>query len=144
MPTCKNCHRNISKFDSDVCPYCGEKDPIESSYKTKDVTQFVDPLSGEYELYKSKSKKTMVILMMTLGLFGVPYFYIGKKKEGFIALFSSLVIIGGVGCLLFFTCLSNAWAFLIPFFALYLLYLILGFVLKGNDSLKDNNGEFLH
>ncbi len=143
MPTCKNCHRNISKFDSDICPFCGEKNPIESSYKTKDVTQFVDPLSGEYELYKSKGKKTMIVLMMTLGLFGAPYFYIGKLKAGFISLLVSMSLIGGIGSLLFFTCLNNALAYLIPFFALYLFYIVLGLIISKSDSLKDSNGEFL-
>ncbi len=143
MPSCKYCHRNISKFDSDICPYCGERDPIDSSYKTKDVTQFVDPYSGEYELYRSKSKKTMLIFMFTLGFSGAPYFYIGKKKEGFISLLVSLLFIASLGSLLFFTCLNNALAFLIPLFALYLFYAVLGLVKKNSDSLKDSNGEFL-
>ncbi len=143
MPQCKNCHRNISSFDHDICPYCGERNPIQTDYRTKDITQFVDPVSEEYKLYKSKSKKMMVILMASLGMFGVPYFYIGKFKNAVICLSISVLSILGFGFLLFFTCLGNAWAFLIPFFALFVFYACFSLTLLHNDTLKDANGEFL-
>ena len=27
MPTCRHCHNQISRFDVDVCPYCGTANP---------------------------------------------------------------------------------------------------------------------
>lgn len=144
MPVCKNCHRNISSFDCDICPYCGEKNPIEENYKTKDITQFVDPIKGDYELYKSKSKKKTVILMAALGVFGAAYFYLGYYKRAILELSISIISILGIGFLLFFTCLSNAFAFLIPFFALFLFYLLDALRISKDDTLKDANGEFLH
>ena len=143
MPTCKNCHKTISNYDKDICPYCGEKNPIESGYKTQDVTQFVDPLNCEYKLYKSKSKKKMAILMMTLGTFGVPYFYIGNYPKAFIELIISLLVIFGLGSIFFFSFLHNVLAFLIPFFALVLFYLLASIRIWKSDNLKDGNGEFL-
>lgn len=143
MPKCKYCHRNISSFDTDICPYCGEKNPIEENYKTKDITQFVDPIKGEYELYKSKSKKKAVILMATLGMFGAPYFYLGNYKKAVIILTVSIILIVGFGFLLYYTCLNNALAFLIPFFCLLFIYGLDAIFLSKNDTLKDCNGEFL-
>lgn len=143
MPNCKYCHKTISTFDNDICPHCGALNPIEEDYKTKDITSFIDPVSGEYKLYKSKSKKTFLILNATLGIFGASYFYLGFLLKGFICLFSSLVLILGIGFALFFTCLNNAFAFLIPFFALICFYLIRTIFLSKDDTLKDKNGEFL-
>lgn len=143
MPKCSYCHHDISSFDADICPYCGEKNPIAKDYKTKDVTSFVDPLNEGFTLYRARSKKTMVILMATVGMFGAPYFYIGKKANGFLCLFSSLFIIALIGLLLYFFALPNALAFLIPFFALWVIYALFSLFLIRSDSLKDGNGEFL-
>lgn len=143
MPECKNCHRTISSFDNDVCPYCGERNPIDHNYKTKDITQFVDPITGDYKLYKSKSKKTMAFLMLGLGMFGVPYFYIGKWQRGLAELVISLVLIAGLGSVLFFTCLANAFAYLIPFFVLLVFYALMSIRVYKSETIKDAHGEFL-
>ena len=29
MPKCKECGETITKFDKEICPYCGCKDPID-------------------------------------------------------------------------------------------------------------------
>jgi hypothetical protein len=75
--------------------------PIDENYKTKDMTQFVDPVSGNYQLYKSKTKKTAALLAIFLGWTGAHFFYLASRKKAFCDL-GHLAIIGGVGSLLFF------------------------------------------
>lgn len=143
MPYCKNCHKEISRLDSDLCPYCGEKNPIASDYATKDVTSHIDPVSGEFKLYKSKSKKLYVLLAFCLGFLGVHDFYLGYKGRGVAFLLSFLISLAGVGLGLFFTVLPSAWAFLIPLFVWVLFDGALGLVLLKKDCLKDATGEYL-
>ena len=39
MPNGKNCGARITKFDSDICPVCGFKHPIDvSKEETSDIT----------------------------------------------------------------------------------------------------------
>jgi TM2 domain-containing membrane protein YozV len=144
MPQCKNCHREISKFDNDVCPYCGTVHPIDDNYKTKDMTQFVDPVSGNYQLYKSKTKKTTVLLAVFLGWVGAHFFYLGYTKKAWLAILGSLFIIGGIGSLLCFlpTGLSYS-AYLIAFAAAWLPYPAIAAKYAKSDTYKDANGEFL-
>jgi TM2 domain-containing membrane protein YozV len=143
MPQCKNCHREISKFDSDVCPFCGTPHPIDDNYKTKDMTQFVDPVSGDYKLYKSKSKLTAGLLCSLAGEFGAHSFYLGFWKRGLIELAISLVLIGGVGSILFFCTPLSIWGYLIPWFALIAFYACLSYRYYQGESTKDAAGEFL-
>lgn len=144
MPYCKNCHKEITKFDTDICPYCGEEKPIDENYVTMDMTQHIDPQAKGYKLYKSKSHRLFSLLCLFFGYFGIHNFYLGFTKRGFIDLGVTVFIVAGAGCVLFFTkLLANAWAFLIPFFALWIFYIALGIVYFRKDSLKDSNGEFL-
>lgn len=144
MPTCRNCHKEISAFDKDVCPYCGTPHPIDDNYKTKDMTQFVDPVTGNYKLYKSKTRKAAGLLCLFMGFSGAQYFYLEELKRGILSLVITILLIGGVGSALFFlTPLSSAWAYLIPFFADWLFYICYSFVFFFKDSIVDGNGEFL-
>lgn len=146
MPICKYCHKTISNFDKDVCPYCGEKDPIEETYETKDMTQFVNPVTGEYKLYKTKSRKVAVVLCFFFGFLGASSFYLGYWKRGISILTGSLIFILGVGLLLHLGLqvpLSPYLCYLIP--VLGLLLASIGFSIRYmlKDSVKDKNGEFL-
>lgn len=144
MPECRNCHREISKFDNDVCPYCGTPHPIDENYKTKDMTSFVDPVTGDYKLYKSKSKKTASILAFSCGYTGAPLFYLGFRKKGILALAIFLVFYIALALpLFFFVKPLSFWSFLIPLFLAYLVNVPFGVRYLKNDSLKDVNGEFL-
>jgi len=144
MPYCKNCHREISKFDADICPFCGEKNPIDPSYETMDITKHIDPMAKGYGLYKSKSHKTLIWLCGLLGYFGAHDFYLGFKKRAIYELISTIVIVGGAGSIFYFTKLiPNGLAYVIPFAVVWLIYVIVAIVLSKNDSLKDSNGEFL-
>lgn len=145
MPQCRNCHRQISNYDKDICPFCGTPNPIADDYKTQDMTQFVDPITGDYKLYKSKSKKVTAYLMLTLGFTGAPYFYTLKTKAAIVVLVTSLLFIGGLGSLFFFLvpALHNVLGYIIPLAVLYLIYAIMSIRIFKGDSLKDGNGEFL-
>ena len=146
MPQCKNCHREITKFDNDVCPYCGTVHPIDENYKTKDMTQFVDPVSGNYQLYKSKTKKTAALLAIFLGWTGALFFYLGFKKKGLDAILATVAIIGGVGSLLFFTVseMRNfGLGYLLAFLFAWIIYPPMAVRYVKSDTYKDANGEFL-
>lgn len=144
MPECKNCHREISKFDSDVCPFCGTPHPIDDNYKTKDMTSFVDPITGNYKLYRSKSRKAAFALCLSLGWAGAHFFYLGFLKKGLISIVVSLLIIAGVGLpLFFFLPLLSFWSFVIAFGLCWIIYLPLAIKYLFSDSYKDANGEFL-
>jgi TM2 domain. len=145
MPSCRNCHKEISAFDKDVCPFCGTPHPIDENYKTKDMTQFVDPVTGNYQLYKSKTHKAAGLLCLFLGFAGAHYFYLEEPKKGIASLLATLLLVGGIGCGLFFLVplLSNALAFVLPFAAIWLYYVVFSLFLFFKDSLKDGNGEFL-
>jgi hypothetical protein len=144
MPECRNCHREITKFDNDVCPYCGTPHPIDENYKTKDMTSFVDPVTGDYKLYKSKSKKTAAILAFGCGYSGAPLFYLGYLTKGLIVLGVFILLYAGLSLGLYFGVKALSWwAFLIPLGMAYLVNIPFGVRYLKNDSLKDKNGEFL-
>ncbi len=145
MPICKNCHRTIQKFDKDMCPYCGTENPIEDNYQTKDVTGFIKTTHVEGDLYKSKSRKTAGFLCLLLGYLGIHNFYLGFIKKGILELLASLIIIGGVGCALFFLLepFKNALAFVLPFALMFVVFAIISIRYFKNDSLVDSNGELL-
>ena len=145
MPYCRNCHKEISKFDNDVCPYCGTRKPIDPAYKTMDVTTNIAKLAADgYELPKTRSQKAFCYLCMFLGCFGVHYFYIYLPKRGVLDLFCTLVCVLGIGLPLTLTgVFVSAFAFLIPFFVLFLLHVGLGFYFFSVQSPKDGKGDFL-
>ena len=143
MPYCKSCHKEISRLDSDICPYCGEKDPIANDYATKDVTSSLDPVTGSYELYKSKSHTVYIALCMALGFLGAHDFYAGFWKRGIAFLIAALVLIGGAGSLIYFLAWPSFWIYLILFFIYVIFDVCLGLILVHKQPLKDAEGEFL-
>lgn len=146
MPICKYCHKTISNFDKDVCPYCGEKDPIEENYETKDMTQFVNPVTGEYKLYKTKSRKVAAILCFFFGFLGASSFYLGFWKRGLAILSGSIAITLAIGLTLhlgFGVPSPSYLCYLIPLLALLLVSMVCSIRYMLKDSVKDKNGEFL-
>lgn len=145
MPYCKYCKKEISKFDSDVCPHCGGISPIEDNYKTMDVTTSFGKYGKDISLYKSKSHKKFALLCMLLGMIGVHNFYIHKQKTAYINIAVSILFIACLGLILYFSgAIKNYYlAFLLPFIILFVIYLFLGLYYLKKDSLKDGEGEFL-
>ena len=144
MPYCKNCNQIISKFDTDICPYCGTPHPIESGYKTMDMTKRYDQFGNQSPLYRSRSQKTAAILAMATGPFGGHFFYVRKPVAGIIAILATLLIVGGVACALIFGASFNpALAILIPLAGVWLCHIVYGLLFLKMNSPKDGNGEFL-
>ncbi len=146
MPKCKNCNANLSRLDKDICPFCGCKKPFEGQeeYETEDITKAFDPIKYNLEDVKRKSKITCALLAFFLGVFGAHFFYLGKKKLGFIMIAITVGLIGSVGCALFFTgVMHNVWAFLIPYFVLEWLMIISGVMILTRHDITDVNGGFL-
>lgn len=143
MPYCKSCHKEISRLDNDVCPYCGQIDPIEGKYETKDITSHIDAVKGDYELYKSKSHKIYGFLCMALGFLGIHEFYIGFWKKGIAFIASFALLEGAVGTLLYFLAWPSPFVYLILWGAFIVFDVVLGLLLLKKDCLKDAEGEFL-
>ena len=144
MPYCRHCHKEISKFDTDICPCCGGAKPIADGYKTIDVTRTFDAAYTDAKMPKTRSQKAFCVLTMTLGYFGVGEFYIYRPKRALFCLISTLIVVSGGGSALFFSnALRNALAFVLPFLGLWLIYVVAGIVYLKVDSPKDGKGDFL-
>ena len=144
MPYCKSCHREISKFDTDICPYCGEESPIDSNYKTMDITRRIDQMDPSFKLYKSKSQKVCAILSMTFGYFGVHNFYIKKNSLGYIDIAITVALVGILGSGLAFATPLPVWlGYVLSFLAAWAIFLLNGFIILKKDSPRDGSGEFL-
>lgn len=146
MPICKRCHHSISSFDKDLCPYCGEENPIDEGYETKDMTQFINPVTGDYKLMKSKSRRVCALLCLFLGSFGAHSFYLGFKRRGLIELIATIILISAIGSIFAFAIklpISPALSYLIAFAIVFLFYAAFSIKYFVKDSLKDAHGEFL-
>ena len=145
MPNCRNCGARLTKFDHDICPVCGTKDPLKGiSSETVEITSQID-VSGLKEGQKVvRHRKTMVLYFFLLGFTGLPFFYIKKKKLGLIWLFSHLAVMGGLFAILFFVAsLHPALAIVIPLAFSYLVSIIMGIVFNVLPDIKDGEGEFI-
>lgn len=146
MPVCKNCGARISKFDSDMCPVCGCKKPLEGvSSETVEITSEISLGSPEFKNYHFTNRKIVCVLFALLGVLGTGFFYAKYKKAGLYWLLINLVIIGGFGSLLaFLVNLGPLWGFLIPTIAMYVVNIGIGIYFLTKPNLKDGQGEFMH
>lgn len=145
MPKCKYCHENITRFDKEICPFCGGKKPLEGiDDSTYDITQFVDIMKEDNDInFKQKSHVTNALLCMFLGLFGVDAFYLGFNKIGIIRIVINVILFAAVSLPLFFCSELGALSFAIVGGALFVLYLIFGIINLFIKGKKDANGVFI-
>lgn len=144
MAKCKYCGAEISRLDKDICPFCGGRKPLlEDNNQTQDITKALEGLQELGIEPRTKSKIIAALLAFFLGIFGAHNYYLGKHKIGLITLGISLFSIGGIGTILFFTALHNAFAYLIPYFVMETLMIIVGVSLLVRNDIKDSTGEFL-
>lgn len=145
MPKCKNCNSRIDRFNKDRCPVCGVTFPFEGmSSDTVEITTNIDVDSVDQEYYRPCRKKELFLCFALLGIFGVPYFYLKKVKEGIIQFISNVIIIALMSFLLsYFTSLTILYAILISIGSMYLLNIIFGLIVVSQPNLKDGNGEFV-
>ncbi len=148
MPKCKNCGENITKFDKEICPFCGEKNPIDTTKEdTCDVTQTLNTinLNTKEQIHLKEHKKIInFVLCLFLGLFGADSFYLGFKKEGLIRILSTVLIYGGCFLLFYFLVFTKnlVLSLTVPFAVIYFIYIVLSIVILFKRS-KDSNGVFL-
>lgn len=146
MPKCKYCGENITKFDKEICPFCGGKKPLEGveSY-TVDITQTINTVDKKtVENYKQHSKLINSLLCMFLGIFGADSFYLGHFKLGISRLLVGMIYIISLFCILYFAVnLEILFSLLISIGSIFIVYFILGIIGLFLNSRKDSNGAFL-
>ena len=142
MPVCKNCGSRIDKFNKDRCPICGFENPFdENGQKTVEITSNIDVESGDY---KPRRKSTMLVLFISLGFFGIPFFYMHENKKGIIFLLLNLLGMGVVGFILaFYVKLPIGAAIAIAVGIMLIINSVTGLLLYRTPNLKDGNGEFI-
>ena len=142
MPICKNCGSRIEKFNKDRCPICGVENPFTGDgAKTVEITSNIEAGSSDF---RPKKRKTMLILFIVLGFFGIPFFYIKENKKGFILFALNLITIGLLGFIFtFYGGLSIVASIFIGVGAMWLVNSFTGILLYRIPNLKDGNGEFI-
>lgn len=145
MPSCRNCGARLSKFDTDLCPVCGIKNPLEgATSETVEVTSQIDLSEMKEGQNVVRRRKTMLFLFLLLGFTGAPYFYIKKLRHGLIWLLANLVCVAGLFILFFIPIkLPVALAIIIPFLVAYLVNITTGVIYNFLPDLRDGEGEFI-
>ena len=145
MPNCRNCGARLSKFDTDLCPVCGIKNPLEGiSSETVEITSQIDLSDMKEGQRVVRRRKTLTLLFYTLGFTGAPFFYIKKAILGLIWLFSNLVVIGGLFALFYAVIKAHpAVAIAVPIIIAYVINIIVGVIYNFLPNIKDGEGEFI-
>ena len=146
MPKCRVCGSHLTRYQKEVCPICGERNPFaESDHYTADLTQVVQSVKKEElpSTYNPYSKRLFTILAATCGFFGIHLFYIKRNIHAAIWLTACVILSVGSGLLSFFLMDKNWLGFLIGFGSIYLVNIIFGIVTIFSRDIKDGNGEFL-
>lgn len=153
MPKCRYCHENITKFDKEICPFCGGKKPLEGNeYLTQDITQTIDTISKDQaKPFKQHSKKVYAFLCMLFGYFGIDCFYLGFTKYGIYRIIINILGTAILGTTTYFVLpiLDSTLTFpiyyhyLAFFVLLFLIYFALGLIRFFTKNKKDANGVFV-
>ena len=145
MPICKNCHTRIDKFNSDRCPICGVEHPFEGmSSDTIEITTNIDTTDLDVE-YKPRLRKALFILFICLGIFGVPFFYLYKKRTGIIYGLTNLALIGAlIAVLITQTNIHPALVVLLLLVAFIAINTFVGLYFYNKPNLKDGRGDFVN
>ncbi len=143
MPRCRECGREITRFDRDICPYCGTPSPIEENYQTEDMTSFFSKVDGNVEdLKKAKRKRIYVLFLFLLGFAGADYFYLGFWKKGTICAVISFLLFALFSVCFYFIPGVEFLSILIGFLLILLLSFIRGFLALRKETF-DVTGETL-
>lgn len=143
MPNCKNCGARLTKFDKDICPVCGCKNPLDGVVsETVEITTEIDLSDENFSNYKPLYKKTLLLLFCLIGWTGAPFFYLKNKKWGLIYLLLNIALIAGVGVPLMFTSLTF-WGLVIAFGVSYVTNIVIGIVFYFMNNLRDSGGNYV-
>ena len=145
MPNCRNCGARLSKFDTDLCPVCGIKNPLQGiSSETVEVTSQIDLSQMKEGQQVVRRRKTLTLFFYTLGFTGAPFFYIKRSLIGLIWLISNLLVIGGLFALLYFAFKTHiAVSIVVPLLVAYVVNAIVGVVYNFLPNINDGEGEFI-
>ena len=144
MPNCRNCGARLSKFDTDLCPVCGIKNPLEGiSSETVEITSQIDLSQMKEGQQVKRRRKVLTLLFYVLGFTGASFFYIKKAMLGLIWLICNLVVMGGLFALFYFTVKNLAVAIIVPILVVYVINIIVGVVYNFLPNIKDGEGEFI-
>ena len=145
MPSCRNCGARLSKFDSDICPVCGTKKPLEGvSSETIEITSQVD-LSGFAAGQKVvRRRKNLLLYFLLIGFTGAGFFYLKQKRNAVLWLAANLAVIGGLFAFFYFAlALHVALAIILPIVTVYVFNVGTGLIYYNLPNLKDGEGEFV-
>lgn len=147
MPYCRNCGARITKFEKDICPICGTRNPLDgASSDTVEITSQLDVHTKEAKKdYKVHFRLNTFIWFIFLGWTGAGFFYLNYKKLGAIWLVSNILVLLGLGALFIFLVLSpSSWlGYAAAVSVVYLINIGVGIFFLCKKDLKDGNGEFI-
>ena len=146
MPSCRNCGGRITRFDKDICPICGQKNPLEGvSSETVEFTNDLNSLKAEeLKTFRPATKFKTLVLFCLLGWTGAPMFYLGYISQALIYLAINLFFIGGIGSVFaFLTPLGYIWGYVLAFGISFIINIVVGIIVFLKHNLKDGRGEFL-
>ena len=145
MPNCRNCGARLSKFDSDICPVCGIKDPLKGiSSETVEITSQIDLGEMKEEQKIVRRRKTMTLLFYALGWTGAAFFYIKKAVVGLVWLLANLLVMGGVFAIFYFAIKANIVIdIIVPILIVYFVNAVFATIYYFAPNLKDGDGEFI-
>ena len=148
MPYCRNCGARITKFEKDICPVCGTRNPLDgASSDTVEITSQLDLGAKENrKLYKAHFRLNTFIWFIFLGWTGAGFFYLAVKKRGLIWLICNVVVLAGLIALFAFVILDykNWLAYAAPVSIVYLVNIGVAVYYLCKKDIKDGNGEFIH
>lgn len=145
MPSCRNCGARLSKFDKDICPVCGTKNPLQGvSSETIEITSQVDMSDFKEGQKIVKRRKTMLLIALLLGWTGAMFFYLKKAKAGFIWLLINIILLAASFSLFYFALSMNiALSIVFPIVLIYVYNAICAVLFYCTKDLKDGEGEFV-
>lgn len=147
MPYCRSCGARITKFEKDMCPICGAKNPLEgASSDTIEVTSELDiNEKTNRKIYKAHFRFDTFMWFSFLGFTGAGFFYLNFKKVGYIWLAANLAFIGGLIALFVALLSPKSWiSYVAPIALTYVINMAIGVYYLVKKDVKDGNGEFIH
>ena len=149
MPKCRYCGMSITKFDKEICPYCGGKNPIDAkSSETMDITESIKTVTPTDEVrvkFKAKKRTINALLCAFLGFLGIDELYLGFRNRFLIRLIVDAVLYVGL-VLVFYYTNNNAnplYIFFLPFIIVFVIWFVVGIIFFFVKNKKDVNGVFL-
>ena len=145
MPICKYCRSRITRFDKDICPICGTKNPLEGvSSETVEITSNFDLTAEELKTFRPHTKLRTSIFLATLGWTGLAQFYLHYNLQAVLWMILELALIAGGFTLFYFVAnMGIVLSIVLPIVIVYVLNIALAIITYFKHNLKDAKGEFL-